>query len=176
MVLKMSYRTNLVIVTFLMLVVYNLTSAFVLVNQTVKISNISIPALRVYSDPPCPSEIYCHGRLLHTVQMAHIYNDSKTFVDMKLKDTADNTLAKFDAFMVQSNNAPTKEALKSWVEGNFDPVGSEFEPWKPDDWKENPRFMERIEDTNLKQWAKDLNQIWLQLGRKMKPDVKVGQQ
>lgn len=30
----------------------------------------------------CDSPIYCSGDLLHTVQLAEIYADSKTFVDM----------------------------------------------------------------------------------------------
>jgi alpha,alpha-trehalase len=105
--------------------------------------------------------------------MAHIYNDSKTFVDMKLKDTPNNTLAKFDTFLAQNGHSPTKEELKNWVEQNFEPVGSEFEPWTPDDWKENPRFLDGIQDKKLREWASDLNHIWFQLGRKMKEDVAV---
>lgn len=30
----------------------------------------------------CDSPIYCEGPLLHTVQLAKLYPDSKTFVDM----------------------------------------------------------------------------------------------
>ena len=33
----------------------------------------------------CYSEIYCHGKLLETVQMSGLFRDSKTFVDMKLR-------------------------------------------------------------------------------------------
>ena len=33
----------------------------------------------------CDSPIYCSGDLLHTVQLAEIYSDSKTFVDMVSK-------------------------------------------------------------------------------------------
>ena len=34
-------------------------------------------------DSPC-SQIYCHGELLHQVQMAKLYQDDKQFVDMPL--------------------------------------------------------------------------------------------
>lgn len=33
----------------------------------------------------CFSEIYCSGLLLEAAQNAHIYKDSKSFVDMKMK-------------------------------------------------------------------------------------------
>ena len=52
--------------------------------------------------PPCDSQIYCvggPGTLLHTVQMARIYNDSKTFVDKPLKHGPNQTLDNFKSFM-----------------------------------------------------------------------------
>ncbi|XP_063697240.1 trehalase-like isoform X2 [Culicoides brevitarsis] len=117
------------------------------------------------------SEIFCHGKLLHTVQMAGIYNDSKTFVDMKLHASPKETLEKFNTFMQSTNEAPTKPEIKKWVEENFDQPGSEFEDWIPDDWKREPQFLERIKDHALREWASDLNHLWLKLGRKMTKDV-----
>ncbi|GLH06777.1 Trehalase [Gryllus bimaculatus] len=34
--------------------------------------------------PSCDSQIYCQGDLLRVVQNAHLYTDSKTFIDKKL--------------------------------------------------------------------------------------------
>ena len=34
---------------------------------------------------PCDSQIYCHGKLLETVQKSEIFKESKVFVDMKIK-------------------------------------------------------------------------------------------
>lgn len=31
---------------------------------------------------PCDSPVFCYGEILHTVQMAKLFDDSKTFVDM----------------------------------------------------------------------------------------------
>lgn len=31
---------------------------------------------------PCDSPIYCHGDILEEIQLAHPFEDSKTFVDM----------------------------------------------------------------------------------------------
>ena len=52
---------------------------------------------------PCFSEIYCDAEtthsLLHVVQMAKIYNDSKTFVDKSLKSSPEDVLQKFNQLM-----------------------------------------------------------------------------
>ena len=31
---------------------------------------------------PCDSPVYCHGEMLHQIQLAKPFDDSKTFVDM----------------------------------------------------------------------------------------------
>ncbi|KAK4872290.1 hypothetical protein RN001_016414 [Aquatica leii] len=126
--------------------------------------------------PPCFSDIYCHGRLLHTIQMAKVYEDSKTFVDMKMRYTPNETLHNFDQFMTSSNNAPTKLQVLEFIDDNFDSAGQEFEEWIPIDWVESPKFLGNIQDPALKQWGSDLNKIWKLLGRKMKPEVKNNQQ
>lgn len=121
--------------------------------------------------PQCPSQVYCYGNLLHTVQMASIYSDSKTFVDMKMHVSEAETLAKFEAFMSGHNQTPTKAQIKEWVESNFAARGNEFVDWIPDDWVREPTFLERIKDNALREWASDLNSFWIKLGRKMKQDV-----
>lgn len=47
--------------------------------------------------------------------MANIFTDSKTFVDMSLKDTPDNTMEKFNKLMESSNQSPTNEQIKDFV-------------------------------------------------------------
>lgn len=123
--------------------------------------------------PTCPSDIYCHGPLLHTIQMAKIYTDSKTFVDMKMKLTPNETMQKFDLFMLDfKETQPTREQVKKFVELNFDPAGQEFEDWDPEDWIPHPKFLDNIKDKTFRDWGKKLNDIWKILGRKMKEDVK----
>nr|AYO46921.1 trehalase-2 [Heortia vitessoides] len=125
--------------------------------------------------PTCDSEIYCHGPLLDTVQMAGLYNDSKTFVDMKIKSSPNITMEHFKQMMTRTDSRPTKADILEFVEENFDPEGSEFEAWRPTDWKEYPGFLKNITDPLLHQWASELNKLWLQLGRKVKEDVKHNQ-
>ncbi|XP_047037421.1 trehalase-like isoform X2 [Helicoverpa zea] len=130
---------------------------------------------RSHLPPTCSSTIYCHGPLLDTVQMAGLYNDSKTFVDMKLKLSANITMEHFQEMMARTGSHPTKADIQEFVNQNFDPEGSEFEDWRPTDWKDNPAFLQNIKDPLLHQWAAELNRLWLQLGRKMKPHVKNNQ-
>lgn len=120
----------------------------------------------------CYSDIYCHGPLLHTIQMAKIYEDSKTFVDMKMRYPPNETLNKFEEFMEKHNSTPTRNDVKTFVNDTFEPAGQEFEDWNPQDWKTNPKFIDNIGDEAFKKWGLDLNAIWKQLGRKMKEEVK----
>lgn len=131
----------------------------------------------VYNDlpPQCPSQIYCYGNLLHTVQMSSIYPDSKTFVDMKMHLSEAETLANFEIFMSGHNQKPTRAQVKDWVESNFSERGNEFVDWIPDDWVREPSFLGKIKDNALREWASDLNSFWIKLGRKMKEDVQVNE-
>lgn len=106
--------------------------------------------------------------------MARIYQDSKTFVDMKLRQPPLETLALFEQFMDKytEESPPSREELQTWVETYFDPPASEFESWIPDDFTKHPQVIDKIKDKNFQEFALDLNGIWLELGRKMKNDVK----
>lgn len=123
--------------------------------------------------PPCFSEIFCYGRIIDSVMTNHIFNDSKDFVDLKLKQPPNITLKLFDEFMLKFNNAPTKNQLDLWIHENFDEPGSELENWRPVDHKKNLEIYNRIKDKNFKKFASDLNDIWIELSRKMKDEVKV---
>ncbi|XP_035721598.1 trehalase-like isoform X3 [Vespa mandarinia] len=135
--------------------------------------------LRKFEGPrPKPitrNNIYCHGELLHRVQMSSIYSDSKTFVDMKMKHSPEKTLALFHEFMNRTDETPTKHEIENFVNDTFDPAGSEFEDWNPTDWTANPRYLQKINDPELRKFGYDLNQIWKMLGRKMKDDVKMNE-
>ena len=56
---------------------------------------------------PCDSKIYCkggEGSLLHTVQMARITKDSKTFVDQPVKTTVNDVLINFQKIMAVNSD------------------------------------------------------------------------
>ncbi|KAK5639249.1 hypothetical protein RI129_011741 [Pyrocoelia pectoralis] len=139
--------------------------------------NLMRPAItEVELPPPCSSNIYCHGHLLHTIQMAKVYEDSKTFVDMKMKYTPNETLHNFDEFMKACNSVPTKLQVVEFINNNFESGGQEFEEWMPTDWVDSPKFLGSIRDPILQKWGSEINQIWKQLGRQMKPEVKENNQ
>ena len=62
-----------------------------------------------------------HGpdSILHVVQMARIYADSKTFVDMKVLSSPNQVQLKFDSLMARHNNDIPLGVLKAFVEENF---------------------------------------------------------
>ncbi|KAK6644318.1 hypothetical protein RUM43_000585 [Polyplax serrata] len=122
--------------------------------------------------PPCDNDIYCYGELLHTIQMEHIYPDSKTFVDMKLKFPANVTLENFRTLLNKTNDKPTTDDLADFLKDYFEPVGKEFEEWTPQDWIEDPKFLSNINDPNYKSWAKQLNCLWKFLGKRLIEDVR----
>lgn len=61
------------------------------------------------------SEIYCRGDLLHTVQMAKLFNDSKTFVDMKMKEPPQAIMDSFRDFMSKHGDKPSKDEIRQFV-------------------------------------------------------------
>ena len=124
---------------------------------------------------PCDNEIYCKSRpdsLLHVVQMARLYKDSKTFVDKPVKTSPQLVLQNFQDMMEQTAKRPSKEQVLQFVEENFDSEGSEFETWEPKDWHATIKVFSQIEDDAYREFARYLHQRWKHLGRQIKGEVK----
>lgn len=47
--------------------------------------------------------------------MARLYNDSKTFVDMKLKQSPNRTIQLFNEFMAEHSDTPSREDVRKFV-------------------------------------------------------------
>lgn len=114
------------------------------------------------------SEIYCHGKLLHTIQLAKLYHDSKTFVDKKLRFKPNLVLDRFSELLNNTENNPSKEDLQFFIDEHFEDEGSEFETWEPSDWISEPDFLKKINNSILKNWGRELHAAWNFLGRKIK--------
>lgn len=114
------------------------------------------------------SQIYCHGPLLHTVQIAKLFHDSKTFVDKKLRFSPELVSANFSRLMDSTHNQPSKNDLIIFINENFEIEGSEFRPWNPTDWIANPSFLSKICNTQLREWGQELHGAWKFLGRTIK--------
>lgn len=120
--------------------------------------------------PVCNSSVYCSGELLHKVQLARIFPDSKTFVDLKLILSENDTRADFAKLMHETSRHPTREQLANFVGEHF-MDGNELEDWKPPDFNPDPPILQQISDPKLRQFAKSVVAIWAKLGRKVNRDV-----
>lgn len=120
--------------------------------------------------PACNSSIYCSGELLHKVQLARIFPDSKTFVDLKLVYSENETLTDFGKLMDDTKRNPTRAQLASFVDSHF-LEGMELKEWMPLDFNPEPPVLDQITDPKLKQFAKNVVSIWAKLGRKVESDV-----
>ncbi|XP_011308435.1 trehalase-like [Fopius arisanus] len=118
----------------------------------------------------CNSPIYCHSLLLKTVQLANIFPDSKTFVDMYLLNAPNKTLESFDELMSATGGKPNKIQVALFVSENF-AKKNELIPWVPPDWKSRPSILEKIRDEVVREWILKLNFIWRNLSRIVHPDV-----
>nr|QFR37592.1 trehalase 1A [Odontopera bidentata] len=120
--------------------------------------------------PSCSKPVYCDSELLHHVQTARVYLDSKTFVDLQMRNDENTTLNAFQILLNATNNAPTVDQLRDFVLEYFD-ESSELENWTPEDYSDTPDFLNNIRDVDLRQFAKNINDIWPTLGRRVKPIV-----
>ncbi|KAM3721955.1 Trehalase [Dirofilaria immitis] len=119
------------------------------------------------------NQIYCDGPILKAVQDAHLYPDSKHFVDMPLKYDPVTTLKHFYDFGEKWKN---KTLLQKFVDEHFDPPGFELIEWYPEDWTAYPSSFLKIEDYHLRRWALHLHRIWRELCRRVKDDVRQHQE
>jgi alpha,alpha-trehalase len=110
---------------------------------------------------PCRHPVYCYGRLLRTVQLSGLFNDSKTLVDRPLRAPPAVVLRAFAALPP----SPDLETLAAFVATYFDPEGSELQTWLPPDWRADPTMLEGITDLELRAFVADLHGRWRQLGR-----------
>ncbi|CAI5452087.1 unnamed protein product [Caenorhabditis angaria] len=119
------------------------------------------------------SFIYCEGPILEAVNYHQLYNDSKTFVDMPMKQNPQDVLNAFN-LKFQNSTAPekiNKTDLQTFIDQYFSAAGTELIQCVPDDWKEKPEKLATIKDPQLREWAYKLNGIWKQLCRKIDPSI-----
>ena len=110
----------------------------------------------------CQHPIYCTGEILRSIQLAQIFNDSKTFVDMPIKTSVPDVEL---AYAALTNKSDPVELAKL-VENNFLKAGWELEVVNATDWVPNPRFLSNITDQKLKTFARSVHNIWNHLIRR----------
>ncbi|CAI2183334.1 13158_t:CDS:2 [Funneliformis geosporum] len=107
------------------------------------------------------AQIYCQGKLLHKIQLANLFEESKVFVDKPTIKPVDEVLKAFSAL---PENA-TKEQLFQFVNSNFGLEGQEliYSPISP--FPSNPSFLDDISSPILLNFAKMIHMIWNDLSR-----------
>ncbi|XP_068083536.1 trehalase-like [Anabrus simplex] len=114
--------------------------------------------------------VYCQGAILHTMQMANVYKDSKTFVDMRMKYSEKETFANFEHLTKINDNILNLEHVKIFLNEHF-VDGNELEETDPLDWTDTPAVLSRISDPKLREWAGELNKLWKNHTRKVSKEV-----
>jgi len=108
------------------------------------------------------SQIYCPGRLLQTVQLAGLFEDSKTFVDKPTTASESEVVAAFDQLL--ANNG-TIEDLVTFVEQYFGGEGLDVIPATLEDFVEQPEFLQNLADPVLRGWLQIVHGYWRDLAR-----------
>ncbi|KAK3497258.1 glycoside hydrolase [Neurospora hispaniola] len=112
---------------------------------------------------PCDSPIYCYGELLHQVELARPFSDSKTFVDMPTIKPVDEVLEAFSKLTLPlSNNSELHEFLSTY----FGPAGGELEAVPTDQLHVSPTFLDNVSDDVIRQFVDSVINIWPDLTRK----------
>ncbi|XP_050538011.1 trehalase-like isoform X2 [Daktulosphaira vitifoliae] len=119
----------------------------------------------------CTSQVYCHGELLDDIQYSRIFEDSKIFVDLKMKRSENEIVEDYKKLKKKIGGIPDNETLRNFIEENFE--DENLEQWTPDDFTDNPLIVNYVADPNYKDFILNVNQIWKILGRKMPNDSKV---
>lgn len=113
-------------------------------------------------------KVFCQGPILDAVQKAHIFPDSKHFVDMPMIYDPDTTLAAFEKLP----NKTDPNLLREFVLNYFSEPGTELIPCQQADWVPEPSAFDKIHDPVYRQWAYAIHAKWRTLCRRMKDDVR----
>ncbi|KZT28701.1 glycoside hydrolase family 37 protein [Neolentinus lepideus HHB14362 ss-1] len=121
-------------------------------------SQVALPSRQSW----CPSEIFCAGSLLQTVNVAQVYSDSKTFVDKPTVKSSQQVLSDFNAF---NGSSVTEGDIVNFVDNDFGGEGLELEALTLSNFNANPAFLQNVSDPLLRAWSQTVHGYWTQLIR-----------
>lgn len=111
---------------------------------------------------PCDSPLYCQGEILKAIELASPFTDSKTFVDMPTTQPLDQVIAAFNRLTKPISN---HTELNDFLAANFALAGGELEEVPKAQLQTNPVFLDKVNDTVIKEFAKAVIDIWPDLTR-----------
>lgn len=133
-------------------------------------SSLSVNALYINGSEvtPCDSPVYCHGELLKQVELARPFADSKTFVDMPTIKPLSEVIAAFDKLQKPLSN---NTELQNFLRDNFARAGGELEEVPNSELTTDPVFLNKLNDTVIREFVEKVIDIWPDLTRRYKgPD------
>ncbi|KAF5382427.1 hypothetical protein D9615_002774 [Tricholomella constricta] len=120
-------------------------------------SQAALPSTQTW----CPSEIFCAGPLLQTVNIAHLFPDDKTFADKPTSKTAQEVLADFKNI----STSTTYGQVVEFVNNDFKGEGLELEALVLNNFKEEPSFLNNVSQPIVKAFSKVVHGYWNKLIR-----------
>lgn len=129
-------------------------------------SQVALPPKQAW----CPSDIFCAGELLQTVNLAHVYPDDKTFVD---KPTSKSPQEVLSSFRNISDN-PTYGEVVEFLEEDFAGEGLELEPVTLQNFNEQPAFLNNVTDPLARAFSQAVHGFWTDLIRETNRDTLCG--
>ncbi|KAK2465281.1 hypothetical protein APHAL10511_002635 [Amanita phalloides] len=109
----------------------------------------------------CPSDIFCAGALLQTVDVANVYPDPKTFVDKPTSKSPQQVLADFNNI----SSGATYGDIVNFLDSDFTGEGQELQSLALPNFNDNPAFLQNVSDPTLRAWSKVVHGYWTQLVR-----------
>ena len=107
------------------------------------VTAVAVPLLYLhFRSPPAPPpfspfttcDIFCTGPVLSAFQLAHLFNDSKTFVDLPLLSSPSVTCTLTSC----SSTTCRWPSLRAFLLQHFDTNTSDLLPWSIPDWQQSP--------------------------------------
>ena len=92
---------------------------------------------------PCDSPLYCQGPILHAIELARPFSDSKTYVDLPTIRPLDEVLA---AFANLSTPLANGTELQTFLSTYFGQPGGEIVPLPQEQLVTNASFLDKIDD------------------------------
>ncbi|KAJ2919157.1 hypothetical protein MD484_g1266, partial [Candolleomyces efflorescens] len=120
-------------------------------------SQVALPPRQAW----CPSQIFCAGELLQTVNVAHLYPDDKTFID---KPTSKPPQEVLNDFRNISTNT-TYGQVVTFLQEDFTGEGQELEAITLQNFNPEPAFLSNVTDPLVRAFAQTVHGFWTQLIR-----------
>lgn len=86
--------------------------------------------------------------MLDDVQSCRLFPDSKTFVDLKLKNNETDILAAYAVLKNQTGTPVPRDKMLDFITSNFEECN--LHEWIPSDFKENPIIVDTVQDSSYK--------------------------